>query len=112
MAGPSLDTTAQLLCPHGGHVQIVSTNTRARAAGFMITSSDIYTVIGCPFQIPATPPIPSPCLTVRWVVTDQRVKVSGAAALSQSCVGICLNQAQAPQGTVVVASAQTRVQSQ
>jgi hypothetical protein len=112
MAGPSLDMTAQLLCPHGGQVRIVSANTRTRAVGFMVTSADVYMVVGCPFQLPATPPIPSPCLTVRWVVTDQRVKISGAPALSQSCVGICLSQAQVPQGPVVIASTQARVQSQ
>jgi hypothetical protein len=113
MAGGALNTMAALQCPHGGTVQIVSSNTRVKAAGAPLAlATDTYTVVGCPFQIPATPPIPSPCVRVQWVVTDLRNKVNNILTLSQSCAGICLSAAQVPQGPVVIASTQPRVQSQ
>jgi hypothetical protein len=113
MAGNSLNTTAQLLCPHGGLVQIISANARVRAVGAPVALlTDTFIVSGCPFQIPATPPIPSPCVFVRWVMPDMRVRVNGTFTLSQSSVGICQSAAQVPQGLVSVVATQTRVKSQ
>jgi hypothetical protein len=111
MAGNTLNVNASLQCPHGGSVKIVSTNTRVVAGAPIATSSDTFIVSGCPFQIPATPPIPSPCVSVRWVVSDSRVKVGGSATLSQASTGLCLNAAQVPQGTVKVVTTQTHVSS-
>ena len=105
MAGQSLTTASSLQCPHGGTVITVSTNLRARADGAsMATAADIFIIAGCP--------ISSPCLTVRWLVTDVRVKVNGIPTLSRSSLGLCLNALQIPQGPVVVLNTQTRVQSQ
>jgi hypothetical protein len=113
MAGNSLNTMAMLQCPHGGTVQIVSTNTRVNAGGApMALAADTYIVSGCPFQIPAAVPIPSPCVTVHWIVSDVQDKVNGVPTLSQSSVGLCLSAAQVPQGPVVVVNTQTKVQSQ
>jgi hypothetical protein len=113
MAGPSLTINSTLLCPHGGTVQIISANTRASAdGGYLATASDTFVISGCPFQIPAVVPIPSPCVTVRWLVPDTRVKVNGNPTLSQSSVGLCLSAAQVPQGPVVVVNTQPKVQSQ
>ena len=112
MAGNSLNIGSTLQCPHGGIVQIVSTNTRTKANGaFMTTATDTYIVSGCPFQIPAVVPIPSPCVTVQWLVPDSRVKVNGNLTLSLSSAGICLSAAQVPQGPVMVINTQTRVRS-
>lgn len=112
MAGNTITVNAGLQCPHGGSVRIVSTKTRAMANSAPIaTSTDTFIVSGCPFQIPATPPIPSPCVSVRWIVSDSRVKVNGSATLSQSSAGQCLNAAQVPQGPVVVVNTQTSVSS-
>jgi hypothetical protein len=105
MAGQSLTTASSLQCPHGGAVIIVSTNPRARAGGApAATAADIFIVAGCP--------ISSPCVSVRWVVPDARVKVNGVPSLSRSSLGLCLNGLQIPQGTVVVLNTQTEVQSQ
>ena len=113
MAGGSLNTMAALQCPHGGTVQIISSNTRVKAVDAPLAlATDTYTVTGCPFQIPATPPIPSPCVRVQWVVTDLRNTVNNVSTLSQASVGICLSALQVPQGPVVIASTQPRVQSQ
>jgi hypothetical protein len=113
VAGNSLTTMSALQCPHGGTVQIMSANTRVKADGAPLAlSNDTYVVVGCPFQIPATPPIPSPCVKVLWVVSDLRVNVNGSATLSQSSTGLCLSAAQVPQGPVMVVNTQMRVKSQ
>jgi hypothetical protein len=94
-------------------VKIISSNTRGRADGtFLATAADTFVVTGCPFQIPAVVPIPSPCVTVRWLVPDTRVKVNGSPTLSRSSVGLCLSAAQVPQGPVLIINTQTRTQSQ
>jgi hypothetical protein len=112
MAGHSLTTTASLQCPHGGVVQVLSTNTRARAdRAPLTTNSDTFVITGCPYLIPGTS-IPSPCVRVQWLIPDTRVKVNGSQALSRSSTGLCLSAAGAPQGPVIVINTQTRVQSQ
>jgi hypothetical protein len=109
--GNSLITSATLQCPHGGVVQIVSSNTRVKATSTpMATSADTFIVAGCPFQLAG--PVPSPCLSVKWIVTDMRVKVGGPLALSTASQGLCLNAAQLPQGPVTIASTQAKVKSQ
>jgi hypothetical protein len=114
MSGPSLNVSSALQCPHGGTVQIISANVRVNAGGVPAAlATDQFIVAGCPFQIPApSGTIPSPCVLVTWVVSDMRVRVNGAPTLSQSSVGLCQSGAQIPQGPVVIASTQTRVQSQ
>ena len=113
MAGPSVTIAATLQCPHGGTVQITSANQRAKAGGAPLAlATDTFTVVGCPFQIPATPPIPSPCVTVQWLVTDLRVTVNSAPTLSLSSAGLCLSAAQVPQGPVTIVSTQARASSQ
>ena len=113
MAGNTITVASTLQCPHGGRVQIITANTRAAVDGsFIATGADTFVVTGCPFQIPATPPIPSPCVSVQWIVPDTRVRVNGNPTLSQSSVGLCLSAAQLPQGPVTVAGGQVRVASQ
>ena len=105
MSGPLLNTNATLLCPHGGTVNIVPAGQHPSAGGGMLVNiADQFLIAGCPFQIPATPPIPSPCVTVRWIVSEPRSLVDGQPALSVSSVGMCLSAAQAPQGPVTIAS--------
>jgi hypothetical protein len=112
MAGRTLTTASTLQCPHGGQVQIVSSNTRVTAGGApAATSADTFTIAGCPFQIPATPPIPSPCVRVQWLVPDTQVTVGGPATLSEGSTGLCLAATGVPQGPVSVVSTQTEVQS-
>ncbi|HWV58955.1 MAG TPA: hypothetical protein VNZ57_15990 [Longimicrobiales bacterium] len=111
--GHSLTVDSALSCPHGGTVRVSTSNTSVRAGGsFAATASDAWTITGCPFQIPATPPIPSPCVQVIWVVPNMRVRIAGSPALSRDSVGICLSGTGIPQGTVVVSNTQTSVQSQ
>ena len=112
MAANSITTTATLQCPHGGSVQIVSTNAKVRADNaFMATATDTFTVSGCPFQLPTTPPTPSPCITVKWLATDMRVKVNSGQTLSRSSSGSCQSALQVPQGAPVIVNTQTKVMS-
>ena len=109
----TLTTASTLQCPHGGTVIITPSNSRVKAAGaYVVTMADTFTIVGCPFQIPGTPPIPSPCVRVQWLVPDTRMRVNGSLSLSRSSSGLCLSAAQVPQGSVIVANAQSRSQSQ
>jgi hypothetical protein len=78
----------------------------------MVTNTDTFTVVGCPFQIPAAVPIPSPCVRVQWLISDMRVKVNSTPTLSQSSTGLCLSAAGVPQGPVMIVNSQGRVRSQ
>jgi hypothetical protein len=114
MAGNTLNVNSQLKCPHGGTVQIISSNTSVTVDGAAAAlATDQFIIAGCSFQIP-TPggPVPSPCLTVRWVLTDMRAKVNSTPTLSKGSVGLCQNAAQAPQGKVIISNAQAKVTSQ
>jgi len=114
VAGNTLNVNSTLQCPHGGAVQIISANVRVKVDGaYAALSTDQFVISGCPFQIPApSGTIPSPCLTVKWVVTDMRAKVNSTQTLSRSSVGLCQNAQQVPQGPVVIANTQVRAQTQ
>jgi hypothetical protein len=96
-------------CPHGGVVQVVTTNTKVKAAGApILQSTDTFIVAGCAFTLPGGKP--SPCLTVRWMKTDMNTKIDRAkATLSLSSSGMCYSPEQAPQGPVVIVSTQSSV---
>jgi len=112
MAGKALTTASTLQCPHGGQVQISSSNTTVKAGGSAaVTSADTFSISGCPFQIPATPPIPSPCVRAQWLVPDLQTKVGGTATLSEGSSGLCLAATSVPQGPVSVTNTQTSVQT-
>ena len=113
MSGNLLTISSTLQCPHGGQVQIISANPRVKAGGsFVALATDTFLISGCPFQIPATPPIPSPCLTVQWLVTNLRTNVNGTPTLSQTSAGLCLSAAQIPQGPVTIVNTQPKVSGQ
>ncbi|ABK99428.1 hypothetical protein [Pelobacter propionicus] len=111
--GDSLTTAAVLTCPHGGTVSITSSNSGVTADGAPLAlAGDSFTISGCPFQIPVGPGTkPSPCVTVKWLVTDLRATVNGQPTLSTASVGLCLSAEQVPQGSVVISSTQPKVSS-
>lgn len=108
MSGFMIDAGATLLCPHGGTVSIVPGNVNVTAGAPVTVQTDTMIVAGCPF---APGGVASPCVQVQWVVADTRVTVGGVPTLSQGSTGLCLAATGAPQGTVTVASTQTRTQS-
>ena len=51
-----LNTNSVMMCPHGGQVQPISSNTRAQAGGaFLLRASDTFMIAGCPFNIGVSP---------------------------------------------------------
>lgn len=111
MGAPLLTQASTLQCPHGGTVTIAGAQPRARAGAPVCSPAASFTIVGCPFQIPAVVPIPSPCVTVLWLKTDARVKLGGVPSLSAASAGLCIGATGAPQGPVVVVAAQPRAAS-
>jgi hypothetical protein len=105
---PNLLTTASvLMCPHGGTVQIISTNTQVTAGGdFLARSSDTFIIAGCTFNISGAP---SPCVQVQWVETAEQSQTMGDFNLTEASLGLCLAATQAPQGTVLITATQPQV---
>jgi hypothetical protein len=102
-----LTAASVLMCPHGGTVQIVPSNTDVMFAGApAVTASDTFIVAGCPFLIGI---VPSPCVTVQWVQPAAQNTVGSNPTLTEASVGLCLAATQAPQGPVVIASTQPSV---
>jgi hypothetical protein len=113
MAGATISLQAVLRCPHGVQITIEAADQRVMAGHAAVaTRDDIFTIVGCPFQLPTTPPIPSPCVRVQWLEADTRVQRGGSATLSETSVGLCLNAQGLPQGPVVVAFAPPGVTSE
>jgi hypothetical protein len=52
MPGLVLNVGATAMCPHGGQMSIVSSNTRVLLGGQpAATFSDTYLIAGCPFVV-------------------------------------------------------------
>ena len=106
MAGYFLTTTSSLSCPHGGTVTISTTNSRVTAEGNpIVRSTDTSTIAGCPYTLGT---IPSPCVRVQWDVHAEHHTSQGDPSLTLDSVGFCLSAAGGTQGTVVIASTQSR----
>jgi hypothetical protein len=102
-----LNTASTLMCPHGGAVQIISSNTKTQAGGaFAALASDTFVIAGCPFAIG---PVPSPCVQVNWVQPALRSTVGGNPALTLASVGLCVAATGAVQGPVTIVAAQPQV---
>ena len=100
-----LNSASMMMCPHGGTVNAISSNTHSKAvSNAVLRSSDTFIVAGCTFAPGGSP---HPCVQVKWVQTNQRSKTD-AFTLSQESVGFCVAGDQAVQGTVLVSSTQTR----
>ncbi len=105
-----LNTASQMMCPHGGTVQAVTSNTRVQVGGaYALLSTDTFTVVGCPFDIGTTP---HPCVQVQWVQPALRSSVAGDATLTLQSVGLCTAADQAVQGSVLISSTQAQVSGQ
>jgi hypothetical protein len=107
MPGFLMHVGASSICPHGGQVSAITTNTRVLVSGQpVVTAEDEFLVAGCPFTVPVAEP--QPCVEVQWVVPATRVFVNQEPVILFDSVGLCLNPEQAPQGPPTVISTQTR----
>jgi uncharacterized Zn-binding protein involved in type VI secretion len=99
---------ASAICPHGGQVTVVSSNTRVLVNGLQVaTISDFCPIAGCVFTIPG--PKPQPCIQARFLVPAARVLINGQPALIQTSTGLCQSAEQIPQGPPSILVTQTRV---
>ena len=103
---PLLTTSAVMMCPHGGTVSGSPGATQAKADAVLLRKSDTFSIAGCAF---APGGAAHPCVSVNWIVSATRVKHAGDFVLNTSSVGLCVAGDQAPQGTVIISSAQTKV---
>lgn len=101
-----LTPSSTMMCPHGGQVQAVSSNTQVTIQGQpILRSTDTFIIAGCAFVIGV---VPSPCVTVQWVQTALRSTISDPT-LTLSSIGLCQAATMAVQGPVVIASTQPSV---
>ena len=102
---PMLTTASTVTCPHGGMAQLITTNTEAKVDGSpVLLQTDMHPIVGCPF----TPVAYSPCVVIRWVTAATRTSIRNVPVLLQTSIGLCLNAAQAPQGTAIVVQVQQK----
>ena len=102
---PILTTASTVMCPHGGTAQLITSNTDAVIDGApALLQTDLHPIVGCTF----TPVAYSPCVSIRWVTGATQTTVRQVPVLLQNSVGLCLNAAQAPQGTALVVQVQQR----
>jgi hypothetical protein len=105
----NLTTASSIMCPHGGQVILVTSNTQSSAGHTpMLLQSDQHMIAGCPFVVGV---VYMPCVTIQWQAPAVQVTVNGTGVLTQSSVGLCLNAAGAPQGTAIVVNTQMQVDS-
>jgi hypothetical protein len=108
MPGPIVNVGASAMCPHGGQVTIVSSNTRVLATGMpLATMADQFMVAGCVFTVP--PGVPQPCLKVQWMTPAVRVLINGQPPILQASTGLALSATGIPGGPPIVAATQMRV---
>jgi hypothetical protein len=108
MPGPLFHFQAVATCPHGGQVQVVSSNARVLVNGLPVaTMADQFVVVGCAFTVP--PGKPQPCVRVQWTVPATRVKVNFQPAITQASVGMCFSVDGIPAGPPIITGVQMRV---
>jgi hypothetical protein len=88
-------------CLHAAAITASPSNLRVKVNGgqAVLTTLDLLTIAGCPFQIPTPAGItkPQPCVTVR-LEPSARVKINGAPALLVTPAALCYSAEQIPQG--------------
>jgi hypothetical protein len=106
MAG-LLNTSSIMQCPHGGMVNVISSDTSVQAASsFVLRSSDTFIVAGCPFIVAL---VPHPCVQVQWVQPALKSRVMGDSTLTEESVGLCVAADMAVQGVVLINFTQAQV---
>lgn len=101
---PILTTASTLLCPHGGELQLSTSNRDAIIDGApALLLTDVHPVARCTFTVGTKP---QPCTTVRWMAGATQAKLHGVPLLLQNSVGLCYSADQIPAGPPVVAQVQ------
>jgi hypothetical protein len=107
MGAPILQAGCTMMCPHGGQVQVVASQSKVTLGGApALLAGDTTTVAGCVFTVG---PKPQPCLTVQWSAPATKVKIANQAPLLKTSIGLCKSAEGIPQGPVQIVSTQTKV---
>jgi hypothetical protein len=107
MPGTLVQTLAKGVCVHGGQMTVAGTGARVLLLGQPAAKAiDIHPIVGCALNISGKP---QPCVTGSQFAPAGRVFIDGQPALLNTSVGIAKSAEQAPQGTVSITAAQTRV---
>lgn len=100
MAG-LLNTSTMMMCPHGGTVNAICSNAKAKAGGaYLLRASDTFTIVGCTFNL--GPTTPHPCVRIQWVQPALKSRAVGDFTLTEQSLGLCIAADQAVQGTVQI----------
>jgi uncharacterized Zn-binding protein involved in type VI secretion len=95
------------MCPHGGTVTAISSDTRVFVTGMPVaTMADQYLVAGCVFNIAGAP---TPCLRVQWLTSATRVLVNGVPPITALSTGLSMLVTGAPGGPPIIVQTQPRV---
>lgn len=107
MSIPVLTTLGTVMCPHGGTVNLSTSQSDAEAeGGKLVLVTDEHTISGCPFQVPApSGTVPQPCVKCRWQVGATLTMVNDTPVVTQSSVGLCFSATEIPQGPAIIANA-------
>jgi hypothetical protein len=105
MPGPLFHVGAVAMCPHGGQITTISSDTRVLASGMPVALViDQFLVAGCAFTVGV---VPQPCVMVQWTAPTVETLINGQPAVTAASVGLCIAANGAPNGPAVVVSTQT-----
>lgn len=94
-------------CPHAAPMTIVPQNAKVLVEGLpLATSSDTFTIAGCPFTVPTG--VPQPCVTATFLPAI-KVLVDNKPAVLKSAVALCEAAGKIPQGPPSVVVTQLKV---
>jgi hypothetical protein len=105
MPGPLFVVGAVAMCPHGGQITTISSDTRVLAGGMPVAlMTDQFMVAGCAFVVGT---VPQPCIKVQWTTPTVETLINGQPAITALSVGLCIAANGAPNGPAIIASTQT-----
>jgi hypothetical protein len=105
MPGPLFQVGAVAMCPHGGQVTTISSDTRVLAGGAPVALvTDQFMVAGCAFVVGS---VPQPCVMVQWSAPTVETLINGQPAVTALSVGLCIAANGAPNGPAIVGCTQT-----
>jgi hypothetical protein len=106
---PILTTSSTVLCPHGGQLQLSTSNQELVIDGApALLQTDVHPVTACPFVVVLKP---QPCVIARWVSGATMATSHGIPLLLQNSVGVCFSTEQIPAGPPVVVAVQQRARA-
>ncbi len=106
MESNMLTTGSTIMCPHGGQAVLITSNARVTAGGTpVLLTSDIHTVVGCPFTAGIKP---SPCIMIQWNTGSIRSTITGTTIPVQSGIGLCYSPEGIVQGVASIVNTQIR----